>query len=523
MWETGRVTRRWMLVVLVACGGDRGRSPSTPDLDVAWQPHVSTTPVASPPDAAPTPPAPGGADPAAPPPPAPVPVAAAPDPETLERLAWPATTTSFELRRAAHVYAEPDLRTEPLGKIIEGTRLPVGGSIVGDKRCPMWLAAVPRGWICARAAKPSTRAPAAVVQPLVPEGRILPQQYYGIEKGADRFATEDDVRAGLPRPEPKDKSTYMVTRDDEPVEIDGVRYWKTSVGLVAAPDLKKHWPSKFAGIDLVESPPPAWPFAWVIAADRKAVTARATADKKGVAAGTLLHREIVPVLEEAAGFVRVADGQWLARANLRIARKRSRPEVEDAHAKWIDLDRDEQVLIAYAGDTPVFATLMSSGRRKNDTPPAIYRLRSKSSLTKMAAEERESSHYEVSEVPWATRFRSGLYFHAAYWHDQFGKAKSHGCINLSPRDARWVYDWTEPTMPAGWNELEVDLAGSMVVRVHDAKHVDPPVFDYEREAKQRVKIRKREKALRLAREAAEAAAAAEAAGTAPEPAPAPAP
>ncbi|MBA3395303.1 MAG: L,D-transpeptidase, partial [Deltaproteobacteria bacterium] len=225
-------------------------------------------------------------------------------------------------------------------------------------------------------------------------------------------------------------------------------------------------------------------------------------------AGTRAHREIVPVLEESAGFVRIADNTWIARGSLRIARKRPRPAVDGAHARWIDLDRDDQVMIAYDGDTPVYATMFSSGRRKQDTPASIYRLRSKTAVTKMAAEEREASHYEVSEVPWATRFRSGLYFHAAYWHDQFGTAMSHGCINLSPVDAKWVYDWTEPTMPAGWNELEIRLPGSMVVRVHDAKHPEPPVFNYAREAIQRVKIRKQEKELKAGAAAAAAAAAA---------------
>lgn len=500
-----------MFLLLAACASGNARREAPPrDLDVATQPHAAPIddaggPSSSPPDAAPAAPVPVGARPVAPVVAAP----AAPDPATLERLGWPATTTSFVLKSAAHVYPAPDLGTEPLGKIISATRLPVGDSAVGDRRCKVWLAAAPRGWICARHARPSTLAPEAVVQPVVPEGELLPQDYYGIKKGARRYATEDDVRAGVSRPEPKGESTYMVTKDeDDLVDIDGERYVRTSVGLVAASDLYRHWPSTFAGLDLVKAPPPAWPFAWVIASHRGTVTARATADKKGQKAGTLAHREIVPVLEETAGFVRVGDGRWVERASVRIARKRPRPAVDAAHAKWIDLDRDEQVMIAYDGDTPVFATLFSSGRRKKDTPPALYRIRSKSSLTKMAAEEREASHYEVSEVPWATRFRSGLYFHAAYWHDQFGTAKSHGCVNLSPRDARWVYDWTEPTMPVGWNELEVGVPGSMVVRVYDAKQPDPPVFDYEREAKERVKIRKQEEERKRAREAAEAAAAA---------------
>jgi lipoprotein-anchoring transpeptidase ErfK/SrfK len=508
------VTRVGVLLVLAACASRDASRPQLPardlDLDVPEQSPPAAAGPDAPPDSAV---AAAPAAPTAPPAPLAPPALAPPDPATLERLAWPATTTSFELKNAAHVYGTPDLKAEPLGKIIEGTRLPVGESVDGNKRCKVWLAAEPTGWICARYAKPSTRPPEAIAQPIIPEGRLLPQDYYDITEGAHRYATEDDVRAGTARPEPKTKSTYMATIDDEDpyVDIDGETYARTSVGLVAKADLRRYRPSTFAGVDLIEKPPAAWPFAWVIAPDKKAVTAHATADKKGADAGTFAHRQIVPVLEEVAGFVRVADGAWIERKNLRVARKRPRPAIDDAHQKWIDLDRDEQVMVAYDGDTPVFATLFSSGRRKNDTPPAIYRIRSKSSLTKMSAEERESSHYEVSEVPWATRFRSGLYFHAAYWHDGFGKARSHGCVNLSPRDARWVYDWTEPTMPAGWNELEVAIPGSMVVIVHDAKHPDPPVFDYAKEAVQRVKIRKREKELREAREAAEAA---EAAGTA---------
>jgi lipoprotein-anchoring transpeptidase ErfK/SrfK len=489
-----------LLWLVAACGAKPAVTGQPPrDLDVATRAEVdAATPSAPPVTAEPvttaTPPAP----------PAPV-EDLPPDPATLERLAWPATTTSFVLRRPAHAVAEPDPNAEPLGKIIDGTRYPVRASAAGNKRCKVWLAVAPKGWICARDAKPSTLPPEAVVQPVMPAGAILPNEYYDVKDGAARFETEDDVRAGNPLPEPKDKSTYMVTKD-EVVDIDGERYVKTVVGFVAMSDLRRHKPSTFAGIDLVATPPPAWPFAWVIAVKDKPVIARAAADRKAAEAGTFEHRAIVPVLEEVSGFVRVGESKWISRKSVRIARKRTRPAIDAAPSKWIDLDRDEQVMIAYDGDKPVFATLFSSGIRKKDTPPALYRIRSKSSVTKMTAEERESTYYAVSEVPWATRFRSGLYFHAAYWHDRFGDPRSHGCVNLSPRDAKWVYDWTEPRMPAGWNELEVAMGDAMIVRVHDAKKPDPPVFDYVREAKERAKIRKRELELKKKREEAEAAA-----------------
>ena len=523
-----------MLVVAGACA-DRSRSAQPPrdlDFDVPGTTHVAGHVAgrgrAAPPPAAEAPAAavpsaaeaPAAASPPAPPaaPTAPAAPAAA-DPSTLAALGWPATTTSFAVKISAHVFEQPDMSLEPLGKIIASTRLPVGASVPGDRRCKRFLAVPPRGYICARYAKPSTAPPEAFVQPLVPAGQLLPQHYYGIRKGARRYASVEDVRAGIAKPERSDRASYMVTKEDEPVDVDGVPYAQTSVGLVAVADIYRHWPSTFAGIELARTPAPGWPFAWVLARDQKPITARATPEKKAARAGTFAHRQIVPILEETAGFVRVGDGQWLERQHVRIARQRPRPPATDAHQNWIDVDRDEQVMIAYAGDTPVFATLISAGRRKADTPPAVYRIRSKSSLTKMAAEEREAAHYEVSEVPWATRFRSGLYFHAAYWHDRFGTAQSHGCVNLSPADAKWVYDWTEPRMPPGWNELEVRVPGSMIVRVFDAAHPEPPAFDYAKEAVQRAKIRKREEQLRKAREAAEAAATAAARAGLPPPAP----
>jgi lipoprotein-anchoring transpeptidase ErfK/SrfK len=44
-------------------------------------------------------------------------------------------------------------------------------------------------------------------------------------------------------------------------------------------------------------------------------------------------------------------------------------------------------------------------------------------------------------VPWALYFNQAVSFHAAYWHNDFGYHHSHGCVNLSPLDARWLWEW----------------------------------------------------------------------------------
>ena len=101
----------------------------------------------------------------------------------------------------------------------------------------------------------------------------------------------------------------------------------------------------------------------------------------------------------------------------------------------------------------------------------------------MAAELGEANQYDIGEVPWAMRFMKGLFLHAAFWHDNFGNRQSAGCVNMSPRDARFMYEWTAPAMPDGYSELEIPLSDALVIRVRDKKALNPPLYDYTVERK----------------------------------------
>jgi hypothetical protein len=69
-------------------------------------------------------------------------------------------------------------------------------------------------------------------------------------------------------------------------------------------------------------------------------------------------------------------------------------------------------------------------------------------------------------VPWVQYFSEGVALHAAFWHDEFGRARSHGCVNLSPRDAQRIFALTEPALPPGWDAiLPTASAPGTVVRV----------------------------------------------------------
>lgn len=135
---------------------------------------------------------------------------------------------------------------------------------------------------------------------------------------------------------------------------------------------------------------------------------------------------------------------------------------EDA---WMEVSIGRQSLVLYKGLTPIFTTLVSTGvdgvgevETTRSTPRGPFRIHSKHYTYRMSADEHDpwkegekpEPRYRVDDVPYVQYFQSGYALHAAYWHDSFGQPKSHGCINLSPRDALWLFSKTLPTIPKGW-------------------------------------------------------------------------
>ena len=146
-----------------------------------------------------------------------------------------------------------------------------------------------------------------------------------------------------------------------------------------------------------------------------------------------------------------AGGLTLRAAHVRVARKIPRPESVPPGERWIHISLGQQTLVAYQGDTPVFATLVSSGKEGYAPPLGTFPIYGKHLSVTMNATDAIDGFYEVEEVPWTMYYWESYALHGAYWHDDFGKPKSHGCTNLAPPDARWLFHWTSPKVPEGWN------------------------------------------------------------------------
>jgi len=82
---------------------------------------------------------------------------------------------------------------------------------------------------------------------------------------------------------------------------------------------------------------------------------------------------------------------------------------------------------------------------------------------------RGSANFELRDVPWIQYFAAGFALHGAYWHDVFGIPRSHGCVNLSPIDARLVFRWTDPPVPDNWHGINVgpDMGEGTAIYIHE--------------------------------------------------------
>jgi len=107
-------------------------------------------------------------------------------------------------------------------------------------------------------------------------------------------------------------------------------------------------------------------------------------------------------------------------------------------ARWIDVDLTHQTLTAYEGRTPVRTTLVSTGLPNTPTPTGQYRI-----WVKFRYDDMEGPGYYLADVPYVMYFYGGYGLHGTFWHANFGKQMSHGCVNLPTTEAEWLFNWAD--------------------------------------------------------------------------------
>lgn len=132
-----------------------------------------------------------------------------------------------------------------------------------------------------------------------------------------------------------------------------------------------------------------------------------------------------------------------------------------AHQKRLDVSIGQQKVWAYEKDQLVFETRISSGLDYQPpgekipwkTPLGTFHIESKMPSKHMGDGNITSDPeaYELPGVPWVSFFepKTGVAFHGTYWHNNYGVRMSHGCVNMRPEEALWLFRWSTPVVEQG--------------------------------------------------------------------------
>jgi hypothetical protein len=171
-----------------------------------------------------------------------------------------------------------------------------------------------------------------------------------------------------------------------------------------------------------------------------------------------------------SSYLQTRSGHWLLESAqlVRVDPPPTLPHWAKDHRTWIDVSIEHQTLVAYEGDQAVYATLVSTGAKGAEDPDnqratveGEFAIHTKHVTSTMDSTDPADS-YDLRDVPYVQYFSGGTALHAAFWHDDFGAARSHGCVNLSPLDARWLFDFSYPKVPRDWHGALSLLEGTKV-------------------------------------------------------------
>lgn len=171
------------------------------------------------------------------------------------------------------------------------------------------------------------------------------------------------------------------------------------------------------------------------------------------------------------------DMLWAAAEAFRpISAEELSPINPDRSNKWIQVDASDQrqVLSCYEGNSEVYFCRVSTGAKydmfgnivdKWITPVGTHRITRKYLSLQMSG-GTTGAGYDLPGIGWTSIFATGgVAIHSTHWHNNFGDPVSHGCVNCSPEDAKWIWRWTQPGVQYDPGMLDVTVTGEDSTRV----------------------------------------------------------
>jgi hypothetical protein len=315
---------------------------------------------------------------------------------------------------------------------------------------------------------------------------VMPYEYVTVRRKTPlykRIPQEEEIYEVPPDPEPTDETDSAVgpaepadidnplvarilrpgfyVSLDRSFERDGRTYWRTQQnGFVDERALRRKPWSEFRG-QVLDGQRWTLPVAVTRVEDAR-VYRQNERGKLRATRQTLGRRTWLPVRARrrigGKAYVVIDEERLVAEMDALIIEPSAPPSEVAPTDRWIEVDLSNQVVVAYDGLKPRYVTLASTGRARTPgpefnylTPRGLFRIRGKHLTSTMDNDEPGEPPYSLEDVPYVMYFRGAYAFHSAFWHDRFGRPRSHGCINLAPTDAKWLYNWSGPDLPATWH------------------------------------------------------------------------
>jgi lipoprotein-anchoring transpeptidase ErfK/SrfK len=116
--------------------------------------------------------------------------------------------------------------------------------------------------------------------------------------------------------------------------------------------------------------------------------------------------------------------------------------LQKSNQRWIQIKLAQQKLIAWEGNKPVYAIVVSTGKQSTPTHVGSFKIQSKLASTRM-----RGNGYDIPNVPHAMFYQGNYGIHGAYWHRRFGARVSRGSVNVAPNHAKWLFNWASVGTP----------------------------------------------------------------------------
>ncbi len=288
---------------------------------------------------------------------------------------------------------------------------------------------------------PIRELPAAPPSPDLAQMPVLVAKInYPEDEPAPVFASFDDAVAGVNAIGQIDPGTLRYVSYVSRLDQDGKAYLQLASGgwMRAAPASY----TDFQGLIFYENPQND--FGWIV---DQTESYQAPSFSAALTGRTYYREDVIQIynVEEAEGvtWYQVAPGEWVYSLKARWVDVNPVPPEGVESNRWIEINLLQQTMSVYENGRLLFSTLIATGLEPFYTQPGVFQIYEKKPFETMqgAFEADRSDFYYLQDVPWTMYFDQARALHAAYWRTFFGYPQSHGCVNLSPGDAQWLFDW----------------------------------------------------------------------------------